>query len=368
MAGFIDPSDITWSGKQVQSVSELILEEVFSKPSLSQIHTPIKGVKAKMQIGYAGRLSGLLGKKSTGCTPDTDTNSIEMSQKFWDPEFIEGRLVQCWKDLEPSFLQWSFANGVDKGDLTTGDFINFITGIVGDALHESWLRQVWFNDEGAANYNGSPAGVITNGVSTAYFTPFDGFWAQIFDIVATTPARKTGNPITNKGLTYRNAQDTYADQAFTDQDTTDNIVTKTLANMKYGADLRTRNKANLAYYVTQSVFDQYAKELRSNSAVDLSYQRIEGGYTSLKFENIDVIGLDFMDRNILSYQNSGVKLNLPHRALLTTREMLMVGIEEEANLTALKIFYDNITRNLFIDFGYNLDAKINQDFMIQAAY
>lgn len=362
MAGFIDPSDIDFSGKQIQSVSELIMEDVYAKPSLSQIHSLATGIKAKQQIGFAGRLSGLIGKVSAGCEPDTDTNTIELTQKLWEPKYIEGRFIQCWKDLLPSFWAWALANGVKKADLTTGDFINFIQTIIGDALWEAWLRLVWFGNTAASNYNGSPTGVITNGISVAYFTPFDGIWEQIADIVSAHAARLSD------GLTSKNAQATYSAQAFDNTDTTNRVVTNTLAQMKYDSDFRLREKEGLQFYVTQSVFDQYAKELRSYSNVDASYTRIEGGYTSLMFEGIPVIGLNFLDRNIRAYQDNGTKYNKPHRALLTTKSNLPVGTEEEGNLAQLDIFYDKKTKKLYVDFGYNLDTKVLQDFMVQASY
>ena len=362
MAGLFNPSDITFSGKEVQAVSELIIEEVYSKPSLSQIHTPVSGIKAKQQIGYAGRLSGLVGKLSTGCEPTTDTNTIPFTQKFWEPAYIEGRFVQCFKDLLPSFWAWALGNGLQKSDLTKTDFVNFVKEIVGDAVYEAWLRLIWFGNTSAANYNGSPAGVITNGISTTYFTPIDGYWEQIADIVAADSARLSS------GLTAKNGQATFALQAFDATDTTNEIATETLAQLKYEADFRLRDKANLMYVVTQSVFDQYAKELRSNANVDASYNRIEGGYTSLMFEGIEVIGVNFFDRMIRAYQSNGTKYNKPHRALLTTKDMLMVGIEEESNLSEFDIFMDKKTKDMYMDFAFNLDAKINQDFMIQTSY
>lgn len=368
MPGFIDPSQIDFNGKQVMALSEMIIEEAFSTPTLAQIHTPVKGIVAKQQIGYLSQLSGLVGKLSTGCEIDTDTNVVSMHQKLWTPAFIEGRFVQCWKNLIPSFWVWGLKNGVNKSDLTTGDFFNFISQVIGVSMNESWLRLAWFGDTGALHYNTSPAGVITNAVDLGYFTPINGFWEQLQAIVATTPARLTGDISAGVGIATRNAQASYAAQAFTASDTTNMVATETLANMKYGSDFRLRDKANLQYLVTQSFFDQYARELRKVPNVEGAYERIEGGYTALHFEGIPVIGLNFWDRNIRNNQDSGSKWNKPHRALLTTVDELMIGLEEESDLSTIDAFNEKKTRELFIDFGYNIDAKINQDFMVQVAY
>lgn len=368
MPGFIDPSQIGFNGKQVMALSEMIIEEAFSTPTLAQIHTPVTGIVAKQQIGYLSQLSGLVGKLSTGCEIDTDTNAVIMSQKLWNPAFIEGRFVQCWKNLIPSFWVWGLQKGVKKSDLTTGDFFNFISQVIGVSMNESWLRLAWFGNTAAANYNDSPSGVITNSVDPSYFTPVEGFWEQLFAIVSATSERLTGDISSGVGVATRNGQATKTLQAFTATDTTNMVATETLANMKYGSDFRLRDKTNLQYLVTQSFMDQYAKELRKVPNVEGAYERIEGGYTALHFEGIPVIGLNFWDRNIRNNQDNGTKWNKPHRALLTTKDELMIGLEEEGSLSTIDAFNEKKTRELFIDFGYNLDAKINQDFMVQVAY
>lgn len=362
MAGLFNPADITWNGKEVMSLSEMIIEKTFAKPSLSQIHTFVPGVKAKQQIGYLSQLSGLVGKTTAGCVPDTNTSTVSGSEKFWNPAYIGDRFKQCWKDLTPSFWSWGLKNGVSKGDLTSGDFFNFLQSVLSDAMYEAVLRIAWFGNLNAAHFTDSPAGTITDGTTLAYFNPIDGYWEQIFDIVAATAARKSD------GLNSKNGQATYVAQAFDATDTTNRVVTETLAQLKYEADFRLRDQPGLVYLVTQSVFDQYAKELRSYSNVDASYQRIEGGYTSLQFEGIQVIGLNFWDRIIRAYQDNGTKYYLPHRALLTTIDNLQLGSEEERNLSELDVWHEKKDNALYVDFGFNEDAKVIEDYLIQVAY
>lgn len=360
MAGLFNPADITWNGKEVETLNEIIIEKVFQKPSLTQIHALWTGIKAKQQIGYLSQL-GLVGKKSAGCAPDTSTETVEGSEKFWDPEYIEDRFVQCWKDLIPSFWSWGLKNGVSKGELEQTDFMRFMRDVLSDAMYEAVLRIVWFSDEDAANYNSSPAGFVKNGTNLAFFNPIEGIWKQIFDIVATTSARKTTT------LTTKNAQATYADQAFNSTDTTNKIATSTLEALKYEADFRLRGATGLKFYVTQSLADQYAKELRSQN-LDMSYERIEGGYDQLYFEGIPVIPLQFWDRIIRQYFDNGTKYYLPHRAILVDTDNIAVGTEEESNLQELKVWHENKDNSLYIDFGFNLDAKVIEDYMIQVAY
>lgn len=356
-----DPTDLTWNGEEVKTLGETIIEKVFEKPALSSIHTLKTGIKAKTQIAFLSQL-GLVGKKQgSSCAPTASTSTVDATEKFWEPEYIEDRWVECWKDLQESFFIWGLKDGLSKADLTNTDFIRFLSEVVGDAMAEAVLRLAWFGDKDAANYDDSPAGVIKNGVDLDFFNPIDGFWKQLFEIGADTPARLTTT------LASRNGQASYSAQAFTAQDTTDKIATTTLEQMKYSADFRLRGQAGLVFYCTQSFMDQYAKELRSQN-LDTSFARIEAGYNSLQFEGIPVVGLDFLDRNIRSYQDNGTKYYRPHRVVLTTREELQIATENESNFSEIDAFYDKKEKQQYVDFAFNIDAKVIEDEMVQVAY
>jgi hypothetical protein len=360
MAGLFDPTSIAFDGKQVQDFNELIMEEVYQKPSLREFMTIYTGIKAKTQIGFMGRL-GLVGAVSAGCAPDENTSQVDTSEKTWDPAFIEDRFVQCWKDLLPSFWAWGLQNGVKKADLTATDYADFLSEVLIDAMQEAVLRISWFSDKSAQNYNGSPVGVITNGVPIKYFNAIDGIWDQLFAIATATTARKNSN------LSTKNAQATYADQAFNSTDTTNKVATNAIADVKYKADLRARNNPDFRIMVTQSVFDQYAKELRTQS-LDASFIRIENGYSTLIFEGTPVIALDFWDRNIDSYFNNGTKWYLPHRILGTTKANLAIGAEEESDFSTFVMFFDQKERKNYTDIGFSIDAKVLRDYLVQMDY
>lgn len=361
MAGIFDPTDLTWNGKEVSELGEVIIESVFEKPALTSIHTLYPGIKAKTQIAFLSQL-GLVGKKQgAGCAPTESTTTVTASQKYWEPEYIEDRWVECWKDLQASFWIWGLKAGIEKPDLNGTDFMKFLSEVVGDAMAEAVLRIAWFSDEDAANYNDSPAGNITNGVDTDFFNPINGFWKQLFAIAAATPARLTDT------LNSRNGQATYALQAFTSTDTTNKVAISTLENMKYNSDFRLRGKSNLVFLATQSFVDQYARELRSQS-LDTSFERIEGGYKSLQFEGIPVVGLSFMDRYIRTYQDNGTKYYRPHRVLLTTKDQLAIATENESNFSEIDAFYDKKEKQQYVDFAFTIDAKILEDEMVQLAY
>lgn len=359
MAGLITPADINWNGKEVMALSEAIITKAYAKPALADLHTMVPGIVAKTQVAFLGRL-GLVGKTSSGCTPDTNTSAITMTQKFWLPEYIEDRFVQCWKDLQNSFFIWGTKKGINKADLQNTDFWLFLEDVLGDAVEEAILRLVWFGDTAAANYEDSPAGVIVNTADPVYFNPFDGLWKQIFTAVAADSTLKSET-------ISLNAEATYADQAFDLTDTTNKVVSGIFRKLITSADYRLRDQAGLRIYCTQSMFDQYVTELES-TGLNPSFEVITNGITVLKRSGIEVVGVNFWDRYIRTYQSNGTKSYLPHRALLTVKENLQIGTEEESNLKELTTYYDPKAKDMTIDFGFNLAAMLVEDYLIKVAY
>ena len=355
----IDVTDLTFNGEEIKAVSEAVFESAFSKPELTKFHSVVNGIVAKKQIAILGRLSGLVGKGTGSCDPSSATNAIVNTEKFWNPAVVSDRFESCWSDLKETFFLYGTKKGIEKYDLTGTDFLNFVEELVTDAIQEAIYRIAWFGDTTAENV--VDGGVITNGTDLAYFNKIDGFWKQIFAIVAGDSARKTTD------LASRNGQASFALQNFTSTDTTNKVVSNALQNMRFGADYRLREQAGLVYVVTQSVADQYERELLAYN-VAFTTERLENGITLLKSGGIEVYSFNLWDRIIRSYYSNGTVYYLPHRALLVTPTNLQVGTEEVSAMSGMDVFNDKKSKKNFIDFAFNIDAKVVLDYEIQAAY
>src|SRR5476651_129210 len=220
-------------------------------------------------------------------------------------------------------------NGVQKPDLTNTDFALFLEERFSLAAYETALRFAWLGDSAAdIATNG---GYLANSVDPGYFNVLNGFWAQAKTIVA--------GDATKKVAIANNAGTSFAAQAFTPTDTSNNLVTNIFENMIYGADLRLRGAKDKVIIATQSVVDQYARERKAVNNIELAYERTESGIDTFKIDGIDVIPFQFLDRHIKNYESNGTKWNQPHRAIFTTKSNLQIGTEETANLSELDAFY-----------------------------
>lgn len=368
MGNIINASDLTFNGEEVRAVSEAIMEEIFAKPAISEFLTPYTGIKAKKQIAFLGRLTGLVGQKhdTSQCAPVENTATITNTQKFWNPAYIDDRFSECWDDLLATFFIYGTKNGVDKSDLTSTEFATFFIERYQDAIAEMFYRLVWFGDTAADDTAGGGV-FVTSGFVAKRWDAFDGIWKQLFAIVAAAPSRKTTD------LSSRNTQLTFALQAFTATDTTNRVVTTMFQNLLFNADYRLRDKADKIIICTQSVADQYVRELEAGAAngISVSFEMIQDGVSVLKRMGVTIYAFSFWDRTITAYQRTiATELNyyLPHRALLTTKANIAFGTEEEGNLSNVDVFFDKTDKKTYFDFGANLDAKVLEDYMVQVAY
>ena len=354
----INPADLTFNGEEIKQLSEAVFESVFNKPDANVFHTFTPGIKAKKQIALLGRIEGLTGKGDGSCNPVSNDNTIGMSEKFWDPSTVSNRLTECWDNLKESFFIYGTRCGIAQTDLTSTDFWMFLQERMTDTLIEEVYRIAWFSDTAAAVV---PGGNLTAGTDPDYFNKLDGFWKQLFAIVTADADRRT------LGIDSRNGQGTFATQEFDATDTANRVVTNTLQNMRYGSDFRLRGKEGLQYIVTQSVADQYEREL-TDANISFTTERLENGMTMLRSGGIEVIGFQFWDRIIRTYESDGTVWYLPHRALLTVKTNTQIGTCEVANLSEMDSIYDPVTKLNHLDTQYDIDAKIIEDYLVQLAY
>lgn len=357
MASTVDMSPITFNGKEVMSLKEAFYTAVFENPAIEQFHTVVSGIKAGQQLVYLGQF-GLTGKLRAACDTTSSAAQIPTIEKFWAPKYIGDRITNCADDLLESFWVWGLKNGVQKADLTNTDFAIFLEDRLALAAYETALRFAWLGNTSADIVTNS--GYINNSIDPNYFKALNGYWAQARAIVAVDATKRI--------TISQNSGTTFAGQAFSTTDTTNQVVTNMFENMIYGADMRLRGAKDKVIIATQSVVDQYARERKSVGAIDLAYERVENGIDSFKIDGIEVIPFQFLDRHIKSYENNGTKWNQPHRALFTTKSNLQIGTEQTNNLKELDPFYDKKSKEYIVDYGYNLDALIAEDHMIMAAY
>jgi len=348
----LDPSDLTFNGQEARDIGEAVIESIFENPAVADLMTVYDGIVTKKQIPFLGTLSKIT-KKDAGCGSGVSSNNIPMTEKFWEPENLKIWLQLCAEDLLNSFWVYAQRLGMDRSDVTGTTIASFVVERMTAAAQEDLLRIIWFNDKDAENV--ADGGVIKNGVSLTDYTIIDGLWKQIFAVVAGDASRYYEiNENTEATKVLQLALD--ADRAF-----------KVFQNLMSGADSRLKSAPDKIIICTTTLLENYAAYLESQNA-DASFIRIENGYSTLRYRNVTVYGMDFWDRTIQADFDNGTTYDLPHRALLTTKMNLAVGSDKLADAETFKVYYSEDTELNNFKGKYRVDAKLMQDYLIQVAY
>lgn len=354
MASIVDVSALTMNPVEVQEANKIIFEKVFTNPTIEDVHVVETGVQMKTQIVLAQRINRVLGKLSSGCTPNAETG-FTLSQKYWDPAREDFRLEHCQGDLPALLKLFKKAQRMnpDFYDAVGSEELGLVIAAIEDAMMESLITKIWFADLTAETI--ADGGVFTNGTDVARFNTFDGLFKQILADVPTSASNYVA--ITkNAGASYA-AQALVADEALG--------IFKSMFNK---ADKRLTKDSNAELLVTATLFDNFIDTLESKTIANGFLERTEDGSVNIRYRGVPIKMMDIWDRTIDQYQDNGTKWNLPHRAVLTIKENIPVATYAKEDLESLDVFYDQYRKTNVIDAVYTIDAKHLENYLTVAAY
>jgi hypothetical protein len=350
MASLIDTSDLTLNPQEALSVSEAIFEKVYAKPALADAHGIQTGIQMKTQIPFYGLL-GPVGKASSGCTPNSSAEKVNLTEKYWDPALVDFRLTHCQNDINQLFKMWKKSRIANKTwEEVDNEQMAFITDRGIDATMEAILRISQFGDKTAALV--ANGGHITAGSDIAFLTMINGLWQQIY--AGATIVRYTIN---------ENAETTEALQLALAADT----ALQAMRYMYNNIDARAFGIEGLQFQMTRTLWNNWSDYLEDKSLV-FSLDRTEQGSTKQSYRGIPILVRNDWDRNIRLWEDQGATLLYPHRAILTSKNNIPIGTSDEESMKSLDSFYDKVTKSHYLDAAFYIDAKVLEEAMIAVAY
>ena len=340
---------VTYNG---QEALDFFLEPAFEKPAITQWHTVDQNIKAKQQIAFLNRYAKT-GINDSGCGDPVNQANLTASEKQWDPADILVELTQCQTDLQNLAFRLANGTGINRTDLNQNDaWFDMQQDFVTDNSVENALRRAYFGD------TTTEASDLANGATDVpFYTNYNGFFKQITDGVA-------GNSIINISIA-ENGLGTVAAQkalgASTAFDTFEALVNN--------SDTRLAGMSGNVIVCSRNMYNNYASYLR-RQGVDLSFQRIEDGFTSLDYNGIPVFEFNLWDRYAEDFIVGGAygakaPINF---AFMTNPENMRFGIDAVGSLTQVDFIYDNIKREMITRVMSTEDVKILRDYLIIAAY
>lgn len=354
---FFDGTGLSLPVEGVKAVSELIYSSKFESPKWTDFMDIEPGIKSDKQIVITGHFNGLAGAVKSNCDTTPNPDTIGGTEKTWQPRYISDRFEECFDTLQTTFFKWMLANGINKEDLTQSDYEAFVLKLIEEYMGDDMMyRLLFFTDTGiaAGGTNNLGAGQLK------YFNMLDGIFKQLETIITVDADRRI--------TITENAQASYVLQRFATASPTVHPATDYLDAVVYGATMELRGVADPIILVTQSVADQYARERKAVTNIELAYTRTETGLNTFQYNGIDVIPIYTWDRLIQRHFDNGTKFNNPHRILYTSKTNIRVGVEQTKDLAMLNAKYNDYHKKFFVDFGFNLDVKIIEDKKVQYAY
>lgn len=349
-APIINFSNFTFTAEQIRDINELVFDEVIHAPEITLITTLYPGIVFDKEIGFIGE-GGLVGVKNQGCKPTPQEWTIGTRKVVWEPKSWEILLDECWTDLEATAATYALRTGEDRPNLVDTDYMAIVVDVLSVAIKKFIVRLVWFNDEDAANV--SDSGIITDGVDVKYFNIINGLWKQLLEQIAAVPAQRV-TVTENAGANYEA------------QELTPTNANTYLQQLKYKAPLLLRSSENGFIACTQSFYDAW-EMFNQGKELESMYANLIDGRKVLKAYGIPLIPMPIWDEMIARYEDTGTKLNNPHRALYVMKSNLAVGVDGEDSFDKMDIWYDKKDRMVYIESMGKADAKILNPAMFELA-
>lgn len=350
-------SALTPSNGALRELNELIFLKVLGEERLAQVFNVIFGAENGKKVGFVGEF-GLVGKELQGCDPTYNNSTLATSEKTWDLGEWGVYEKICFKDLIGTLAQVAMRRGANIADLTGTEYIDDVVyPRLELAIYKMLMRFAWFGDKNADNI--ADGGVITAGVSPEYFTVTDGFWKRFFAIASADANRRV--------TIAANAEATFAAQKSAILGA--GVATGILDNLIMNASADLRQGENQVIFVTQSLKDALTRDIRNNNkGSELQWRSIFDGVTEAQYDGIRLVAMPFWDSIIQAYENTGTAWNKPHRAVYTTTNNLLVGIDNYTDFAELNVFFDEKSELNLLKSKGALGTLVAQDNMVQVAY
>lgn len=362
MATAINVEDLTLNPQEAQEISEISFDLIWNDENLlTKVHDIVTGVKMKEQIVFGSEMGDSL-KVLKGCKPDT-AQGFELSEKFWSPEIFAARWEHCQNDVNRLFKMWQNFERInpDFFELSSEEMALIVMAIM-NSLPSNILTIVWFADTDAALV--ADGGVFSAGVDLDLYNGIDGLWKQIFSEIPTTASNYVA-------IAKNNGAD-YASQVLTPEE-----AYAVLNSMYFKADRRLRvngginglTEGDVHYLVTDGIYDGYLQYLSTTQQTGAGNTMIvENGQPVLRHMGVEVVNMTIWSRKIEELQNNGTKLNLPNRAVLTSKFNIPIGTTSDEDFDKVTSKFDDYENINFMDVYMNLDAKLLRASLAVAAY
>ena len=342
MATFLE--NLLIQPENIRDLSQLINIDTLRDERI-QDYVRVLTAKNGDPVGLIGK-GNPIGTAGCGCDPEYGSLNPYNALKRWELGCWNAPLEICYTEMEGTIAEYALKNGTAIGDLNgTQVMSEVIYPIINDLLVDLIWRIAWFGDTDAENI--TDGGSITNGVDTDLITVADGLWKRIFAQVAVNSAQRTAITTNTKAaMTAQGAATALIDQ------------------MLFDAGPEIMAKSGKVIYMTQALATAFDMDLRKSNCCNLPWNQVTEGITTTTYNGITYVAVAKWDELIATFENGA----MPYRAILTTKDNLLVGTPAGEFVNDFDFYFDRISRNFYIYGTGKIGTMLLEDKAFQAAY
>lgn len=357
MAKFFE--NLSVNPKDVQTLKDLIPYSI-DKDEEFQEYITLRKVVNGDPIGFFGDADEV-GIQGSGCDPTYQEIGIANGQKRWTLGDWQIPLKICYESLQGTIAEYTLKTGTDIGDLTTGEFMQYI---LRPALEKQMKRMLWrfgwFGDTAAKTQDNG--GLLVKGSKTEFFTTCDGLFKRIFAQCAANASQLTAIAA-NEKTTYKAQKSAMLEKG---------VATGILDDVLMDADSRIVNDGEAVIYMTDIFGKALARDVKERWNINMPWEKIFDGVEVSKYDTVKVVRISIWDRMIAAYEKSGEtgseKLNKPFRLVFGNKRQFMVGTPQDGLISDLDIWFDKKERRNYIYSTGKVGTSLLEDDMFHAAY
>lgn len=314
------------------------------------------GIKGGQQVVALDSLEYVT-KKETGCGQDADSFAIDGVAQIWEPQLAKVNIKMCYSEFMDAFTRWGLANGYDIHKLDESNFFQFIQDLVVDAMKSDFIRLALFGDADIA-----AQAILGDANKAAYYDVLKK------GLIPTLQYFKTQPELAGQFVSLAaNAEADRDAQMALAADYALNLYESLTDETYFDADMI------LSSYSLYKNYKNYLRRGAGNIPLESSKQQVQDGMDSLKFDGEQLVYSKFYDKKRkedFTKDNGGGSdvTHLPHFALYTKKDNLVIGVDDVNALTDLRLEYiGGSDEHFYIKGNYQVDFKIPNPKQLRAA-
>ena len=351
---------------QGQYASKILLEPMFRSDEIMRNYTIYPNVKYKQNLMLAPKLQGITAL-NTGCssTNTCDPAGFTITPKVITVENVSVKQVQCWDEFKNEFIVESYRAGVNMPDLTGTELANVILNRVRSGVQSDVVRNMWAGDTTVAAAGATCSYKWATGLWKALSAGGAVNGTRLNEVVATNGAAANYNTVGGAITALDAAQ----------------LLTTVFDTAP--AELQQTPAGEKRMFVTPNIYNAYYGALTALAptagSVDYGHSEAQSGvnYPRLRFRGVEIVCMYEWDTALTALTpalfvmpnmtGAGAAKNAKNGCIYAAKSNLMIGSNVTDPDNQLKMFYDEVSDNMYIRANFTMGYQYGWNSLVTGA-